>query len=136
MKADALVVGKRIPRIDGLDKATGRAVYSVDVNLPGMLYGSVVRSPLPHARILRIDTSVALRIPGVKAIVTGRDFPFVFGALIQDQPFLAVDKVRYVGEPVAAVAAETALAAQEATDRIREEHEGLDPVFDLKPAAA
>jgi carbon-monoxide dehydrogenase large subunit len=136
MKADALYVGKEIPRIDGLDKATGRAVYSVDVDLPGMLYGSVVRSPFPHAKILRIETSGALRIPGVRAVVTGKDFPFLFGALIQDQPFLAIDKVRYVGEPVVAVAAETELIAQEATDRIRVEYEGLAPVFDPQQASA
>src|SRR4030042_5815661 len=104
-------VGKRVPRVDALEKVTGRAIYGVDVDLPGMLYGAVLRSPVPHARIIGIDISEASKTPGVRAVVTGKDFPFVFGRFVRDQPFLAIDKVRYVGEPVIAVAAET-----EATD--------------------
>ncbi len=93
-------VGRSVSRVDALEKVTGRAVYSVDVLLPGMLYGATLRSPLPHARIMEIDISRARKVPGVRAVVTGKDFPFTFGTVIQDQPFLAIDKVRYVGEPV------------------------------------
>jgi len=91
-------VGKRVPRVDALDKVTGQAVYSVDVELPGMLYGSVLRSPLAHAKIVEIDTSAAWTVPGVRAVVTGEDFPFTFGHMIKDQPFLSIRKVRYVGD--------------------------------------
>ncbi len=93
-------VGKSVIRVDGLEKVTGRAVYGVDVELPGMLYGAVVRSPYAHARIVDIDASGAWKVAGVKAVVVGRDVPYTFGGQIKDQPFLAVDRVRYVGEPV------------------------------------
>ena len=105
-------VGKWISRVDGYDKVTGHAIYGFDVDLPGMLFGEALRSPFAHAKIMEIDVSEARRFPGVKAIVTGKDFPFTFGASVRDQPFLAIDRVRYVGEPVAAVAAETETAAQ------------------------
>src|SRR4030042_4758214 len=98
-------VGKRMPRVDALDKVTGRAVYGFDVSLPGMLHGAALRSPFAHARIVEIDVTGAMKAPGVKAVVTGKDFPFVFGGGIQDQPFLAIARVRYVGGPVAAGAA-------------------------------
>src|SRR5512147_3040235 len=107
-------VGKRISRVEGLEKVTGRAAYSVDVDLPGMLYGAVLRSPLAHGRITAIDLSEAWKARGVKAIVTGKDFPFLFGGMLRDQPFLAIDRVRHVGEPVAAVAATTEAEAREA----------------------
>ncbi|NIO06469.1 MAG: molybdopterin-dependent oxidoreductase, partial [Deltaproteobacteria bacterium] len=128
-------VGKRIPRVDALDKVTGQAVYSVDVELPGMLYGAALRSPLAHAKIVEIDTSAARTAPGVRAVVTGEDFPFTFGHMIKDQPFLSIRKVRYVGEPVAAVAAETEAEAQEAVEKIRVEYEELPAVFDPREAA-
>ncbi len=128
-------VGKRVPRVDALDKVTGQAMYSVDVELPGMLYGATLRSPLAHAKIVEIDTSAALTVPGVRAVVTGKEFPFTFGHMIKDQPFLSIHKVRYVGEPVAAVAAETEAAAQEAVEKIRVEYEELPAVFDPRKAA-
>ena len=127
-------VGKPIPRVDALDKVTGRAVYGFDVALPGMLYGAALRSPFPHARIIEIDVTEAMKAPGVKAVVTGKDFPFVFGGGIQDQPFLAIDRVRYVGEPVAAVAAETEFEAQEALGKINVRYEELPAVFDPREA--
>jgi CO/xanthine dehydrogenase Mo-binding subunit len=130
------VVGKPVPRLDGLEKVTGRAIYSVDVDLPGMLYGATLRSPLPHARIVRIETSKAAKAPGVRAVVTGKDFPYTFGTIIQDQPFLAIDKVRYVGEPVVAVAADTEAAAQEALEKIEVTYEELPAVFDPREAMA
>ena len=127
-------VGKSVIRVDGLEKVTGRAVYGVDVELPGMLYGAVVRSPYAHARIVDIDISGAWKMPGVKAVVVGRDVPYTFGGLIKDQPFLAVDRVRYVGDPVVAVAAETELGAQEAAERVRVKYEEMAAVFDPREA--
>jgi CO/xanthine dehydrogenase Mo-binding subunit len=127
-------VGKSVPRVDGLEKVTGRAVYSVDVDMPGMLHGAVVRSPHAHARILGIHTAEAEKVPGVKAVVTGKDVPYTFGGMVKDQPFLAVDRVRFVGEPVAVVAAESVLEAQEAVRKIRVEYEELPAVFDPREA--
>lgn len=127
-------VGKRIARIDGLEKVTGRAVYGFDVTLPGMLYGGVYRSPWAHARILGIDVSKAKNSPGIRAVITGKDFPYTFGGSIQDQPFLAIDRVRYVGEPVVAVAGETETAVQEALSRIRVKYQELPAVFDPREA--
>ena len=129
-------VGKSVSRVDALDKVTGRAVYCVDVDLPGMLYGAVLRSPSPHARIMDINTSEAMEVSGVKAVVTGRDFPFTMGTMIKDRPFLAADRVRYVGEPVVAVAADTEAAAQEAVGKIQVRYEELPTVFDPREAVA
>ena len=127
-------VGARIPRVDAGDKVTGHAIYGFDVELPGMLYGATLRSPLPHARIVEIGTSEARKAPGVRAVVEGRDFPFTFGTAIKDQPFLAVDRVRYVGEPVVAVAAETEAAAMDGVQKIRVRYEELPAVFDPREA--
>ena len=101
-------VGKSVPKLDAVDKATGRAQYIQDLKLPGMLYGKLLRSPLPHARIRAIDTRKAEAMPGVVAILTGADLmdsdPY-WGHAIKDRPIVAIDVVRHVGEPVAAVAA-------------------------------
>jgi CO/xanthine dehydrogenase Mo-binding subunit len=129
-------VGTRAPRLDAVEKVTGSAVYGVDVVLPGMLHGAVLRSPHPHARIMSIDTSAARSAPGVEAVVTGKDFPLLFGAAIKDQPFLAIDRVRYVGEPVVAVAAATEAQAQEALELIRVAYDELPAVFDMQAALA
>jgi carbon-monoxide dehydrogenase large subunit len=128
-------VGQPVLRIDAPEKVTGRAVYTVDMALPGMLHGAVKRSSVPHGRILRIDASKAQDMPGVRAVVCGRDFLYCFGPMIQDQTFLALDKVRYVGEPVVAVAAETEAIARAAADRIVVEYEELPAVFDAREAA-
>lgn len=119
-----------------MEKVTGRAVYSVDVNLPGMLYGAVLRSPLPHGRIIAVDLEEAREAPGVRAVISGKDFPYTFGGMIKDQPILAIDRVRYVGEPVGAVAAETEVEAQAALEKIRMRYEELPPVFDPREALA
>jgi carbon-monoxide dehydrogenase large subunit len=119
-----------------VDKVTGHAIYGVDVALPGMLHGAVVRSPYPHARIVAIDTSAAEKAPGVKAVVTGKDFPHLFGAAIKDQPFLAIDRVRYVGDPVVAVAATSEREAQYARDLVRVEYEQLPAITDMRLALA
>ncbi|MEW6334769.1 MAG: molybdopterin cofactor-binding domain-containing protein [Thermodesulfobacteriota bacterium] len=129
-------IGKSIPRLDGVDKVTGQAVYSVDVELPDMLHAAVLRSTRPHARIVELDVTGARTSPGVRAVVTGKDFPYTHGGMIQDQPFIAIDRVRYVGEVVAAVAAETERAAQAAVARIRVRYEDLPAVFDPKDAVA
>ncbi len=127
-------VGTSVTRVDSLEKVTGRAVYGVDIDLPGMLHGAVLRSSLPHAKVIDLDTSEAREAPGVRAVVTGRDFPYHFGGMVQDQPFLAIDRVRYVGDPVAAVAAETEVMAQEALEKIRVKYEKLPAVFDPREA--
>ncbi|MCL7384731.1 MAG: xanthine dehydrogenase family protein molybdopterin-binding subunit [Thaumarchaeota archaeon] len=124
------IIDEVVPRIDALEKATGYAVYTSDIDLPNMLYGKILRSPYPHARIKRIDTEKAESLLGVKAVVTGREFPYLFGETLRDKPALAVDKVRYVGEPVAAVAAVDERIAEEALSLIEVEYELLPYVLD------
>ena len=100
------VVGKGITRIDADVRVTGKAIFGDDVQLPGLLHGKVLRSPHGHARIIRIDTSKAESLPGVKAVVTAKDAPEALaGGVIKDRPIFARDKVRYMVEPIAAVAA-------------------------------
>jgi len=101
------VIGKPTPRVDGVDKVTGRARYTADVSLPGTVFGKVLLSPYAHARILRIDTSAAKKLAGVRAVLTGADVrDRMYGRLIRDIPVLAHDRVRFAGERVAAVAAD------------------------------
>ena len=134
------VVGNPTPRVEGEDKVTGKAVYAVDVTLPGMLWGRVLRSPIPSGRIKRIDVSRARELPGVKAIVTGEDVTGLkIGRRLYDMPILADGVVRFIGEKVAAVAAETELIAEQALDLIEVEYEELEPVLDpvkaMEPSA-
>lgn len=128
------VVGKSLPRIDGPVKASGQAQYTDDLILPGMIYGKILRSPHPHARILNIDTSKAKKLAGVKTVVTGKDTPGVqYGftdGLPPDKYPLAMDKVRFIGDEVAAVAAVDQDIAEEALSLIKVEYELLTPVFD------
>ena len=139
MSQDTLVVGHELPRVDALDKVQGKAEYAVDLVLPHMLHGAFVRSPHAWARIASIDTSKAKRVPGVRVVVTGADFPYTFGSTIKDRPFIAQDQVRFVGEAVAAVAATTPEAAREAASLIKVEYEPFAPVLDpleaMKPGA-
>jgi 4-hydroxybenzoyl-CoA reductase alpha subunit len=136
-KREFTAVGQRVPRVDGYEKVTGTGQYVADIFLPGMLVGKVLRSPLPHARIVRLDTSRARKVPGVRAVVTAADTPKRrWGAFIQDQPVLALDKVRYVGEEVAAVAALDEDAALEALALIDVEYEELPAYFDPAEALA
>jgi carbon-monoxide dehydrogenase large subunit len=129
------VLGIPVTREDGPDKVSGSHLYSADVLLPGMIVGKVLRSPYPHARIVNIDTSRAERVPGVHAVITGKDMTgMLLGRVLQDVPPLAVDKVRYVGEKVAAVAATDADAAEEALNLIDVEYEPLPAVFDALEA--
>ena len=130
-----MVLGKRVPRVDGLEKVTGQSQYADDIVLPNMLRGQVLRSPHPHARILKIDTSRAENLPGVLAVASARDLPLVrYGSSIQDETAFAVDRVRYVGEAVAAVAALDLDTAKEALRLIQVEYEGLPEVFDAREA--
>jgi 4-hydroxybenzoyl-CoA reductase subunit alpha len=126
-------VGKSVPKVDALTKATGSAKFTNDIILPNMLHGKILRSPHPHARILSIDTAEARRLPGVKAIITGKDTPAErYGVFphTRDQYLLAIDKVRYIGEEVAAVAAVDEETAQEALDLIKVDYEPLMAVFE------
>ncbi len=124
-------VGQSVTRGEGPDKVTGQARYTADVLLPGMLWGKVLRSPFPHARIVSIDTSKAKALPGVHAVVTGQDIPDRrVGRRLKDFPVLARDRVVFVGEKVAAVAAETPDIAEEALLLIDVEYEDLTAVFD------
>jgi 4-hydroxybenzoyl-CoA reductase alpha subunit len=131
------VVGQPTPKKDGTLKALGSAEYADDISMPGMLHGKLLRSPHSHARIVHIDTSRAEVLPGVRAIVTGKDFPGVkYGNLPQTRDYLplAVDTVRYIGEEVAAVAAIDEDTAEEALDLIEVEYEPLPAVFDPEEA--
>ena len=128
-------VGQPVTRVDALDKVTGKAIYGVDLKLPGMLHAKVLRSTWAHARLVRVDVRRARSLPGVLAAVTGRDFPYLHGETVRDEPFLAVDRVRYVGEPVAAVAAVDVETAEAAVDLIEVEYEPLPAVFDPVQAA-
>ena len=129
------VIGKRIPRVDGRVKVTGEAKYAADLEMPGMLWCKILRSPYAHARILNIDTSRAEKLPGVKAVCTGKDFKgWSWGWMPQtrDEVPLAVDKVRYMAEAVAAVAAVDEDTAEAATELIKVEYEELPGVFDAE----
>ena len=138
-------VGKRVPRKDGPEKVTGKALYTMDLQLPRMLTGCILRSPHPHARILNIDVSRAKAVPGVKAIITGQDTLGITHGFVEtprypaDQYPLAMDRVRHVGEEIAAVAATDPDAAQEALSLIQVDYEPLPAVFDpieaMDPAA-
>lgn len=131
------VVGRSVPRFDAQAKVTGAALFTGDLHIPGMLSGAVVRSTVPHARIRAIHTAEAEQIPGVTAILTGADLSDIdpyYGHAVKDRPLIALDKVRYIGEPVAAIAATDARAAAEARERVRVEYEDLPPVLDMEQA--
>jgi len=130
--ADFSIVGKRLPMVDAPDKVTGRALYTDDLALPGMLVGKILHSPHAHARLRSIDTARAERLPGVVAVVTGREFPNKYGILPigHDETAFAVDKVRYIGDNVAGVAAETEEIARQALELIEVEYEILPAWFD------
>ena len=128
-------VGKRVPSIEAPDKAQGAGRYVTDLNLPGMLWGKILRSPYPHARILNVDASKARKLRGVKAVVTGDDPRNVLhGPIIADEYILAKDKVRFAGEEVAAVAAVDPDTAEEACELIGVEYEELSFVTDPQEA--
>src|ERR1043165_440737 len=120
------VVGKPVTRVAADEKVTGEAVYGYDLVLPNMVYGKILFSPKAHAKIKRINTDKAQQHPGGAAGAPGRDAPWIHGGSIRDKPFLAQDKVRYIGEPVAAVAAVDEDTAEAAVRLIEVEYEDLD----------
>lgn len=129
-------VGARLPRNDAAEKAAGAAQYLDDIALPGMLHTAFALSPLAHARIVSVDTESACAHPGVHAVLTGEDLPRLGGGAIKDMPFLARGKVRYMGEPVAAVAAETPAMAEAAALLVDIEYEELPAVLTIEDALA
>ncbi len=129
------VIGQPIPNVDGVAKVTGGALYTADISMPTALWGKTLHSPYPHARILRIDTTGAKALPGVRAVLTGADVrDGMYGRAIKDIPVLALDRVRFVGERVAAVAADDEDVAQQALDLIEVEYEELPAVYDIEAA--
>ena len=132
--AELTVVGQPITRVDAMEKVTGETVYGYDLALPNMLYGKVLYGTKPHAKIKRIDTSKAKKFPGVVAVITGKDTPWTHGEAIKDKPFLAQGKIRYIGEPVAAVAAVDEDTAQAAVELIEVEYEDLPAYFSPEEA--
>ena len=140
MNMQSAIIGTPVTQIEGPSKVTGQTRYAADVDLPGMLWGKILRSPHPHARIVDIDASKAWSVPGVKAVVTGQDAPgHLMGKVLRDMPVLCWDRVRYIGDRIAAVAAETPEAAEEAILLIEIDYELLPAVFDpmeaMKPDA-
>jgi len=140
MNAVLKQVGTTPPRRDASDKVSGNATYSADVALPGMLHAKVLRSPKAHARITSIDVSAAREMPGVRAVLTYRDVPAhfmpVYGYFIKDQPLVAVDTVRYIGDIVCAVAADSEAAAVAALREIKVTYEELPVVATIEQALA
>src|SRR5207244_5062059 len=133
--AETPQVGRSVPRLESWLKVTGRAEYVHNLRLPGMLYGKIFRSSVAHGRIKHIDTSAARALAGVHSVVTAAEVKTVvpdpyYGPAFHDQPVLAVDKVRYVGEPVAVVLACDPHVAEEAVHLITAEYEELPAVYD------
>jgi 4-hydroxybenzoyl-CoA reductase alpha subunit len=130
------VIGKRNRKVEGLAKVTGRAIYADDIALPRMLHGKLLRSPHAHARIRSIDVSAARALPGVHAIITGKDLPEYYGIIpwTQDEQALCEEKARYVGDAIAALAAESERIAEEALKLIRVEYEVLPAITSIDEA--
>lgn len=133
---DLAVIGHALPKIDAMAKATGETKYADDLFLPRMLYGKLLRSIHPHARIVGIDTSRAEKVPGVFAVITGKDLPIKYGIMpsTQDEEALCIDRVRFVGDPVAAVAAIDEETAERALELIDVEYEPLAPTMSIRDA--
>lgn len=126
------VIGKNVLREEGVGKVTGLGKFAIDLELPRMLWAKVKRSTRPHAKIVSVDISRAKALPGVRAVIVDEDCPqTLFGFGLYDEPLLARKKVRYIGEPIAAVAADSELIAEEACDLIEIEYEDLPAVFDM-----
>ena len=131
MASSKQVVGNPTPRVEGELKVSGEAKYAVDITRPGMLWGKLLRSPIASGKIKRIDASKALALPGVHAVVTGEDCTGLkIGRRLYDMPILADGEVRFIGEKVAAVAAESELIAEEAVNLIEVEYEETAPLLD------
>lgn len=131
---DKNFIGADVDRIDGLLKVSGSAKYTNDINFPGLLHARILTSPFSHAKIKSIDTTKAKEIEGVRAIVTGKDYPILFGIYLGDKPPLAIDKVRYFGEPVVAVVADSEEIAERAIKIVKVEYEPLESVGNVLDA--
>jgi CO/xanthine dehydrogenase Mo-binding subunit len=132
-------VGKNAHRVDGIEKVTGKAVYTADIELPGMAYAKILRSPVAHARLAKVNASEAAKLRGVVAVLTRddiKDLNYRYGATYKDQCIVAVDKVRYVGDPVVAVLADDPATAEEALNLIDVEYEELPTVTGIDDAVA
>ena len=141
VKKEFHVVGKSVPRRDGIGHVTGKTVYVDDISFPGMLHLKMVRSPIHHGIIRNVDFSEAEKVPGFVRVLTHRDVPkniytilCLIGVGPDEEPVLAVDRVLYKGEPIAAIVAETEEAAMEAVSRVRLDLEELPAVFDVEEA--
>src|SRR5579883_1618464 len=135
MSATLTVVGTPAPRVDGVAKVTGQTTYGADVLIPGMLWCKYTRSSMPHAKLVRLDTTKAKAMPGVHAVITAQDIPdILWGRLMMDMPVLARGKVRFIGEPIAAVAAEDPDIAEAAALAVEVEYEELPAIFDPREA--
>ena len=139
-KAEYTVLGTSIPRMGGVERVTGAGIYGIDLSLPNAIRGGVLRSQYAHAKIVSVDTSQARSLPGVFAVVTALDAPDVkYGRTVSDRPMLARDRVRYMGDPVAAVAAESQAIVKEALKKIKVVYEALPVIIDpqeaMKPEA-
>lgn len=132
------VIGRPVPRVDALDKVTGRLLFSADLKRDDMLHVKVLRSAHPHARLLKVDTRAAVKAEGVAAVLTAKDIPGrnLFGVIRKDQPVFAVEKVRFIGDAIAAVYAETEAAAQAALDLIKAVYDPLPVVETPQQALA
>jgi CO/xanthine dehydrogenase Mo-binding subunit len=133
------VAGKETRRVDGIEKVTGKALYTGDLQLPGMGYAKILRSPVAHARIVKVDASKVRELTGVIATLTRDDikeFNYKYGATYKDQSIVAVDNVRYVGDPVAAVLAEDPVLAEDALNLIDVEYDELPKVTNIEEAVA
>ncbi len=129
-------VGKDVPRLDGVEKVNGNSIFVDDIHRDGMLHGAYLLSPYPHARIVSIDVSAALALPGVRCVLTGADFPRRYGAFVKDEEVLAAHIVRYAGDPVAAVAADDLATARQALDLIQVDYEELPALSTPEDALA
>jgi CO/xanthine dehydrogenase Mo-binding subunit len=129
-----MAIGRSVPMLDAQARVKGEVDYMVNLHLPNMLVGKIVRSQSPHAKLLKVDTTNALQVSGVVAVLTGADLGAnaFYGAAIKDQGVVAVDRIRYVGEPIAAIAAESEEAAEEAAMLMEIEYEELPAVFDAQ----
>ena len=140
VRAEYRVIGQPRPQLEGRAKVTGEAVYTHDLDVPGMLFGAILRSPHPHAHIRSVDLSRALKMPGVLAAISGQDFPekkyINAGATFADRYPMARDKVRFTGEEVAAVAARSIAEAQAALAVIDVIYDQLPAAFDVDAAMA
>lgn len=135
MNAPHSVIGKSA-QVDALEKVVGRAVFAADIAFPRMLMASIVRSPLAHGIIRNIDVSRASKVKGVRAVVTGKEAPYRYNLPLRDQPFLALDRVRYAGEPVVGIAAEDDDAAKEAAALVQIDYDPLPALLDPEEARA